>query len=241
MNKKSCNNMNKLIIKRFLKILSILSLVLTFVGIISIVFLLEIKKFAFPFIIEYSWIFLLLLPIPLLSIILGMIYIQKEIECGYSIVTGIVASCIFLLIGSLIFITSFQINYNEILDYESIIQEKIPKNSKFYRVVNDSSKIVTNYIVFTNKEDSQKFLNSIKNNQIWLTKKDLNSYLSTIIPVNLKCSVFNDQCYYSIYFKETGNYNISPEEAGNYHINVMMYDLDTSTLTIQKFMYAYIE
>ena len=231
-------------IENFLTLLFVFSIASIWIGLYLLAIIIEFFHIPLPLAFKYGWIVLIVLPIPILSIVLGIIYKRKNIKCTKNIVAGCIVSIVLFFISafSLLFNFYFKTDYDNVHSYQKIINVNIPNKGIFYKIKWDSSYLLehtSNYIRFTNKQDAKDFYNNIKNNEIWSLKNNISSNLNILIPTSLLCQAEDDQCYYSIYIDETTDYNSLPTNDGKYHIKTMMYDPITRTLTIEEFLYEY--
>lgn len=194
---------------------------------------------------KYMYGTLFALPIPLSSLILGIIYKNKGIKCLKNIIAGAIMSFIILII-SMISLVPYTIDYykdySNINKYKDIIGVELPKEGKYSSIEWDSSYLlshVSNTAQFINKDESTKFYEDIKRSDNWITYDKIGTTLMNFVPSSLICSTNENKCYYSIYNEELNSYNILPTESGNYHIHAMFYDPDTNRLKIEDFIYEY--
>lgn len=191
---------------------------------------------------ENMWIMYLFLPIPLLSIILGIKYKRVGIKCKKNIVAGFIIAILLIIYGSFTNIyktidTGEPFNREE---YEKFIRTDLPKNGVFQRIEWNSSYLenhISNFIDFENNEELRNFNEFIKNSDEWNLYDNLSSSLEIFLTPFKKIN--NEECYYFIYIKELNLYNELPKESGVYSIISMEYDLNNSQLQIEEFKYNY--
>lgn len=206
--------------------------------------LLIIKNQAFEFgIFKYAYGALYALPIPLLSLILGIIYRIKGIKCLKNIIAGIIMTFIVLIISSLSISSSgYERDYSEIETYKDIIKIDLPKEGYYTRIEWDESYLknhISSGITFKNEEEANRFYQDIINSEDWILKEDISTTLNNFVPYSMYCYSGYDSCYYSIYVKELGTYNLVPQKSGMYHIVTMLYDPQRKKLSIEDFDYTY--
>lgn len=79
---------------------------------------------------ETMWIMWLFLPIPVMSIVLGIIYYRKNVRCVKNIVGGCVIAALLFIYGFLCFVPKVIDNYEEPTDYDlPYYNSDIPSNS----------------------------------------------------------------------------------------------------------------
>lgn len=206
---------------------------------------LSIKNNAYDFYtFKYTYAVLFVLPLPLLSLILGIIYSKKGLKCIKNIVIGAIMTFILLIISSssLLYDSTIDKNYYDINTYENIIGIELPKKIDYYSIKWDESylqDLVSSSAKFTDKDESNRFYQDIQNSENWIKKDDIGTTMSIFVPNSLICTSKKYECYYSIYNEELNSYNILPSESGKYHIKSMIYDPDRDTLRIEDFIYDY--
>ena len=228
-------------IEKILLVLFILTIVSLWLGLGTVLILTKIAKIPGELFTKYSWGMWFWLPIPILSIILGIKYKQKGINCTKNIIGGFIIGIIGLIFGSYFLLFNFEVDYSEIYNYEQIIGLEIPSEGILEKQIWDESYLlehITNYAKFTNAEEIRKFEEELQNSNNWLFQEQISSHLSIFIPLTLVCNI-NDICYYSVYIEGIDDYNIIPNESGKYHIYAMMYSTEYSTLKIEDYILEY--
>lgn len=187
------------------------------------------------------WVFWCWLPIPLLSILLGIKYKKAGFPCMKNIVGGFIIGFELLCFGVFCLIPSFSQDYNEIDVYRNIIDADLPENGELeiWEDVSNIDEDKTEYVVinvYYDDEDVTGLVNSIENSQNWILSKEIKSELKIFLPMEF---LSGDEVYYSIYNKTMDLYNMMPEAPGNYEIYAMRYDNSIKQLEIHKYMFSY--
>ena len=190
------------------------------------------------------WALYLCLPIPILSIVLGFIYVNKGVKCIKNIVCGFIVGFLLIIFGSFSSKFDYRCNYEEIYSYKEIIDvTEMPTQGEYDKIVWDSSYLqnhITHYIKFTNNEEVKLFKANIDINNNWLTKENLGTNISSLIPTSMLCEKHH-KCYYSLYIDELDEYNKYPTKTGNYSIYAMLFDYNSAYLQIEEYNYNYKE
>ncbi len=187
-------------------------------------------------ILDYLWGAWLVMPIPILSIILGIKYKRKGITCTKNIVAGWILTVLLFLIGCMAFVDPVKREYSDIFKYQEVIGVTLPKEGKLFQLELDKSgKYQLSYILWKNHEEVESFYNEIKENKNWVLKSEMDSRLREALIS--KCESKDEECYYSIYIGETKEYNQVPEVRWNYQIYSMVYDPEIYSLKIEKCIY----
>lgn len=229
------------------KIGLIVLFVLTIISIWASMFLILLtpqkENVPLPLTFNYTYVAYYLLPIPVLSIILGIIYRIKGLKCTKNIIAGIIVTGIILLEGSVSFLINDEIDYKNITTYRDAIGITLPSQGKYYKINWDESYLLnhkSNYIIFTNPKEEKAFFEELQNSKNWLTKKEISTNIENLL-TPATCESVNQECYYSIYIKELNTHNTLPVQNGVYHIYAMTYSKDKSYLDIEEYIYNYKE
>lgn len=229
------------------KIGLIVLFVLTIISIWASMFLILLtpqkENVPLPLTFNYTYVAYYLLPIPVLSIILGIIYRIKGLKCTKNIIAGIIVTGIILLEGSVSFLINDEIDYKNITTYRDVIGITLPSQGKYYKINWDESYLLnhkSNYIIFTNPKEEKAFFEELQNSKNWLTKKEISTNIENLL-TPATCESVNQECYYSIYIKELNTHNTLPVQNGVYHIYAMTYSRDKSYLDIEEYIYNYKE
>ena len=229
------------------KIGLIVLFVLTIISIWASMFLILLtpqkENVPLPLTFNYTYVAYYLLPIPELSIILGIIYRIKGLKCTKNIIAGIIVTGIILLEGSVSFLINDEIDYKNITTYRDAIGITLPSQGKYYKINWDESYLLnhkSNYIIFTNPKEEKAFFEELQNSKNWLTKKEISTNIENLL-TPATCESVNQECYYSIYIKELNTHNTLPVQNGVYHIYAMTYSKDKSYLDIEEYIYNYKE
>lgn len=187
------------------------------------------------------WIIWLWLPIPILSITLGLKYKNMGFKCTKNIVAGFIVGFLLLIYGSFWLLPTLEEDYNKIYEYQDIIDLELP--SKGILEISNAeipySSDKTEYTIISayfDKEDINNLEKEIETSNNWILIKDVKSNLTIFIPQSFTSS---NNVYYSVYNQTLDEYNKIPNEEGIYEIYTMKYDKDNKKLEIHKFKYSY--
>jgi len=192
---------------------------------------------------EYMWIFLLFMPISILSIILGIKYRRKGYLCNKNIVGGIIITILLLMYGILPF-SSVDNDYSYVDKLEKIINFELPNSGTIsledYSDVNISSQfelISKGYITFTDEKEIKIFEESISSSTIWKNKNS--SYMQMQEPSSIIVQL-SGKIYYLLFNKDENTYNTVPTKEGNYEMYFIMYDMDENKMYTLNYKYKFI-
>lgn len=228
------------IIKKAMLVLFYLTIMSFFLAIFSFSIINQLIPHHFINQTKNMWIFWCFLPIPILSILLGIKYYKLEIACKKNIVVGVIICILFLFFGSLSLIPIHQVDYKYIDTYKNILGLKIPKTGEIV-IENwdtcsvDKTECTTINIHYSN-ENVHELEKSIENNPNWFLSTKMQLPLKLLIPLTF---YKDENTYFSIYNKTTNEYNTLPEEIKTYEIYAMKYDKTKKNLVIQKYKYLF--
>ena len=230
-------------VKIGLIVLFVLTIISIWASMLLILLTAQKENAPLPLTFNYTYVAYYLLPIPVLSIILGIIYRIKGLKCTKNIIAGIIVTGIILLEGSVSFLINDEIDYKNITTYRDAIGITLPSQGKYYKINWDESYLLnhkSNYIIFTNPKEEKAFFEELQNSKNWLTKKEISTNIENLL-TPATCESVNQECYYSIYIKELNTHNTLPVQNGVYHIYAMTYSKDKSYLDIEEYIYNYKE
>lgn len=217
--------------KHVLLSLFILSIVSLFLSLIIIAILVANSPLPdFPLSMsEYMWIFYLFLPISIISIILGIIYLKKGYRCKKNIIGGIIITLLLSIYGSFYFVFGAKIShdYNYLKDLEILTNIDFPDKGyisiEYYdQGIYDSFAMVKVY-----QDEKIKFEESIKDNDNWKTN-------TSFIPSNVidiyTLTLTKNYDYFIVYNIDNKNYNTFDGK-----FIYIAYDIDTSIININYY------
>ncbi len=216
-------------VKSLLLIAFIASITSIWLALMLVVFSVETSPLPdFPFaMVEHMWKFFLIIPIPLASVILGLIYIRKGYKCKKNIIAGIIMTVLLSVFGT--FTSYFSTLISHDMQYIYKLSEttnlNIPGSSYIsiaydYQTEGDS-------LAMVKIDDDIMYTSIIKDNLNW---KEDTSFIPSSISNLFILSLTSNYEYYSIYNVTNSTYNTFD---GN--LIFMAYDIDTNIL----FIYCY--
>lgn len=185
-------------------------------------------------VLDYLWGTWLLLPIPLLSMILGIKYYRKGLKCKKNIVAGIIVMILLLLMGSMTYINPVEQEYKNAFEHQEILGVKLPKKGRLFKIkLNQTKNPQLIYMLWNNRNDANSLYKEIKENKNWIPLSKVDPKVSTSLIS--ECMSQKEECYYSIYIEEVKEYNKLPDKNGLYNIHSMLYDPEISSLKMEQF------
>ena len=227
---------NSKTIKVLLLVLFILSIGSMFIGITINALMMELSPYPLyaGSMMENIWVLLLFLPIPLTSLVMGIVFKNKNYHCIKNIVVGIIMAFFLTVFGltSFLFRNESNHDYAYINRVESIVNIDFP--DKGYTSIEDLNynSIVISYTRFE-EEDNNLFIMQIRENYKW---KDSMSFIpADMIEPYIAIKISNCD-YYCLYDFNDGIYNYV-QSRSNHEYYLMGYDLEKELLIIIDFIY----
>lgn len=218
--------------------------VLTFISIEFACFALSLVVDDIPSIlaVEKTWVFWTFIPIPFLTMILGIINLcRKKFMWIINAVTGFIVSGILLIAGSFfLLVPTYRTEYKNISEYNEILKVELPKKGIFtrqkmdYYFDSDKTNVTIIQAFYDDYEIVKDFEKSIVNSEYWISSSEIMTELDGLLPFQMMPGD-DDDCYYLFYIKELDAYNVLPSEEEIYHICVVKYDTDDYELEINDF------
>lgn len=228
--------------KTFLLILFILTIGCLFFPL----FLLSMFETTSLLFLDDMWVFYLFLPIPILSIILGIKYKKIGYRCTKNIVAGCIVGFLLFVYGSFSFgFPSMYIeDYSLVNEIEQKIGFELPDNGEIKTIEWDESSfgefkiISTSYIKFTDDDEIYDFSLRVKTSDKWVSKDMANTYFEMLKPDTILTGV-DGESYDLIYIEDLGTYNTLPTVSGEYKVYCLTYNVDTNEMEINYYDYDF--
>lgn len=207
----------------------VLSIASIFMALISVAISVNISPLPeFPFTItEYMWEFYLFIPIPLASIVLGIIFKQKGYKCKKNIIVGFIMTPLLFLYGcfSLIFANSVIHDRSYVDNLSNTISISIPSDS-YVSVGKDYNNYEYVMMIKLSKNASSEFIQKIENIG-W--KKDTSFIPSNAVDLFTLASTQNYD-YFAVYNETKNIYNDF-----NGDLIYLAFDIESRVLYVIKF------
>ncbi len=167
---KKRTGINTLLIVMF--ILSILSLSIALFAVVISIRYAPLPEYPFTMV-EYMWEFFLIIPIPLASTILGIVFLTKKYKCLKNIIAGVIMCVLLSIYGSFTFAFKNHVNHDfaYIKQIEVLIDIDLPdKGYASYETKTATKTYANGMVKFDNREE---ILDSIQNDYRFKINTDL--------------------------------------------------------------------
>lgn len=178
-------------------------------------------------IIDHAWKFFLILPLPLTSTMLGVVYIKKGYKCKKNIIAGIIMTVLLCIYGSFTFIFSDMVGHDFAYAQElsATVNIEIPADSyvAYMKSLDESGDTTTMMITIPDSAKSD-FLQTIDGNNGW--KKSTAHIPANAIDISTLGATL-DYDYFAVYNESKHIYS---DYEGK--LIFMAYDVETSVLYV---------
>lgn len=196
---------------------------------------------------ENMWLYFVPLPIPLASLILGIIYKKKGFKATKNIVVGIIFSVSLIIYGSFTFIFSdfYSHDFSYVNQVETLIDFDLPDNGNITtedwtdgtQTGTSANTVYYQYfsdITFTDEGEIAKLNKEIMNSELWLTS--VRTSLMGLVPsIYSDLPVSSEYDHFMLYNISLKTYNVIPERAGSYQYLFIAYNCRESTMKIIEY------
>ena len=194
---------------------------------------------------ESCWPFFVAMPIPIASLIMGIIFKAKGYKCTKNIVVGVIFTLILGAFGSAPYMAEDIADHTDaaIINAEQIIGIDIPEaediNTYYWKdedQYEDTEYIHSSSDIWFEDDQVVEFEKAILSDKRWISK----------IPNNLfgLSSSFTEMDVYDyiiLYNADTKQFNTEPDENGRYYFYFVGYDCEFNTMKIDEYDIEYIK
>lgn len=193
---------------------------------------------------ENMWVFFLFVPIPIASIIIGVLLKKKGLKYKKNIVAGIIMTIFLCIYGSMAFTSDFYDHSEDhVLRVEDYVNIDIPEanliNTEDWTDSTQSStreKSLYESDIYFDESQVSEFERQLEKDEKWLSvvPNELIGILS------VWCS-YQSYDYTLIYNVDTGEYNTLPAETGTYHFICIGYWEEENKMNIVEYNIEFVK
>ena len=114
---------------------------------------------------EYMWTFYLVIPLPLTSAILGIVFLTKKYKCKKNVIAGFIMCALLALYGSFTFMFKDQIGHDFMYVYNVEYLTGINFPDKGYVIYNREERTGTNSTAMIKFDDKEEILRIVENDE----------------------------------------------------------------------------
>lgn len=226
-------------IRRSLLAMFILSLLSIYIALIATVIAIgasPLPDFDFTMV-EYMWIFYLVIPIPLASAILGMVYLGKKYKCKKNIVAGFIMCAVLAIYGSFTFAFKNETKHDfaKVTSIESAVRLDLPDSGYVsYHTSGSGTKLQTKGMI--KFDDQNGILNTVRNCNHFIT--DASSFENVVSSYNrTETKNYDYFLLYDVTCLIYNDINVLREHIGH-HFVYLAYSADKNVLYFAEFIYG---
>lgn len=195
--------------------------------------------------VENMWVFFVLTPIPIASIIFGYVLKKKGFKYKKNVVAGIIMAVLLCIYGSFSFLFSNIYNHSDALvtKFEQYTKTEIPAYEQIHTQdwTQGTQTSETGYIYYTSDvyfgtKDAEEF-----ETQIALDSKWLSSLPNDMVGIASPFGGMPSYDYILIYNMDSDAYNKLPAENGVYHFISAFYHAENNRMFIVEYEINYIK
>ena len=225
---------------RVISIILFVASILTIYGALGVTAIVSNGNYFF---IENMWLFFLLTPIPIASIVFGCYLKNKGYKYKKNIVVGIIMLLVLCIYGSFTFVFADTVSHSNepIVKVEKIMGIDIPdyKQVSTQDWTKGTQSVTRGYIYYT----SDVLFDSVKTDdfetRMMTDDKWLSFIPSALIGISSDFADFGYD-YALIYNIDTEEFNSLPDHSGTYRFMNILYSLDSNTMKIVEYDIEYI-
>lgn len=192
-----------------------------------------IPDFGFTMI-EHMWKFFLIIPLPLTSTVLGIVYRKKGYKCKKNVIAGVIMCVLLPVYGSFTFMFNDQIGheFKYVRDIEYSVGIDLPDNGYVSYKLDKSTQTVTSAMV--KFDDKNEILNTVSADNRF--KRDTNSIPSNFVKAYDLAATSNYD-FFLLYDKTCGEFNNAMSGNHLYHRFIYIaYSIDKNIMYVTEFV-----
>ena len=227
------------------KVLSVILFVaslLSLFGALGLVAMVSSKNHLF---VENMWLFFLLTPIPIASIVLGFVLKLKNYKYKKNIIVGIIMVALLCIYGSFSFIFANVYDHSEesIVRAEQTIGINIPEHKQIHTQdwTKGTQSVSRGYIYYTSDIYFENSAVADFEKQLAKDNKWLSSVSNDLIGITSPMNDYGFYDYVLVYNVDTAEYNTLPNDSGKYRFINILYRLEENQMKIVEYDIDYVK
>ncbi|MBO5395288.1 MAG: helix-turn-helix transcriptional regulator [Clostridia bacterium] len=227
------------------KVLSVILFVaslLSIFGALGLVAMVSSKNHLF---VENMWLFFLLTPIPIASIVLGFVLKLKNYKYKKNIIVGIIMVALLCIYGSFSFIFANVYDHSEesIVRAEQTIGINIPEHKQISTQdwTKGTQSVSRGYIYYTSDIYFENSAVADFEKQLAKDNKWLSSVSNDLIGITSPMNDYGFYDYVLVYNVDTAEYNTLPNGSGKYRFINILYRLEENQMKIVEYDIDYVK
>lgn len=225
------------------KILSVILFVASLLSIVGALVLVGEVSSKNNLFIENTWLFFLFTPIPIASIVLGLILKSKNYKYKKNIIAGIIMVILLCIYGSFSFIFANVYEHNDepIIKIEQTMGIDIPTHTQINTQdwTKGTQSVSRGYIystsdIYFEKSEVEEFEKQVATDDRWLS-----TVSNDLIGISSPFGDYGISDYTLIYNVDTSEYNVLPQHSGTFRFINIMYNTEENQMKIIEYDIEY--
>ena len=221
------NSISKMLYVFF--VLSLISLLGAFVCFALHFFASKIPEFSS----EYLKYFLYFIPVPFISLVLGIIYLLKGYSCKKNIIAGIIITFILVVFGTAGAMSNISHNFSYLNDIEQKTLITLPDNGEISISYEEDENVKSMAMARFDEEGKLEFVSYLENNDIWSEDRPFVSEEMIGEYYYVTTGLYD---YFILYDVTSSKYNVVEENSEGHEFIYMAYNVDSNLLFVLNFV-----
>ncbi len=227
------------------KVLSVIFFVAALLSIFAAMVLVAVVSNENHLFVENMWLFFLLTPVPIASIVLGFVLKTKNYKYQKNIIVGIIMTAFLCIYGSFPFIFANVYDHSDepIVKTEQTIGIDIPEHEQISTQdwTKGTQSLSRGYIYYTSdiyfdNSAVEEFEKQLKNDDKWLS-----SVSNDLIGITSPMNDYGIYDYVLVYNVDTTEHNTLPNKSGKYRFINILYGLEENQMKIVEYDIDYVK
>ena len=227
------------------KVLSIILFVASLLSVFGASGLVTVVSSENHLFVENMWLFFLLTPIPIASIVLGLVLKVKNYKYKKNIIVGIIMVALLCIYGSFSFIFANVYDHSEesIVRAEQTIGINIPEHKQISTQdwTKGTQSVSRGYIYYTSNIYFENSAVADFEKQLAKDNKWLSSVSNDLIGITSPMNDYGFYDYVLVYNVDTAEYNTLPNGSGKYRFINILYRLEENQMKIVEYDIDYVK
>ncbi len=227
------------------KVLSVILFVASLLSISGALGLIAVVSSKNHLFVENTWLFFLLTPIPIASIVLGFVLKSKNYAYKKNVTVGIIMAALLCIYGSFSFIFANVYDHSEepIVRAEQTIGIDIPEHKQIstHDWTKGTQSVSRGYIYYTSDIYFENSAVADFEKQLAKDDKWLSFVSNDLIGITSSLNDYGFYDYVLIYNVDTAEYNTLPKDSGKYRFINILYKLEENQMKIVEYDIDYVK
>lgn len=181
---------------------------------------------------EFMWIFFIFIPLPLASVVLGIVFYAKKYKCKKNIIAGTIMCAMLSIYGSFAFaFNTVMHDFEYVHELEQTITIDLPDSGYISRVINKDS--TTKSFAMIKFDNSNEIFDIVSND--WRFAENMNSIPSNFIDI-YSTTITSYYNYFMLFDVTSNKANVIPDRQSEHRFIFLAYHIDKNILFVLDFV-----